>query len=173
MSIKVLHYRAASFLEIFSANFSRWQKNFKWDFNNKRKREIYISQESVKKKPKETKELRELALKEIASLNDEICHLEDQIDQTEYTSAGQYTIETLQRVTSDLLRNVQPSSLQEINANEIEKDIDALQSWLSLLDPFTGIKFVGNSISMNVRNAEYFSFAPSIIGNLSRDSIYC
>lgn len=115
---------------------------------NKRKREKYISQESVKKKSKEPEELRELALKEIACLNDEICHLEDEIDQTEYTSAGQYTIETLQRVTSDLLRNVQPSSLQENNGNEIEKDIDALQSRLSSLEAFTGIKFVENSISV-------------------------
>lgn len=106
------------------------------------------NKELRKKKAKEVHELRELALQEIASLNYEICHLEDEIFQKESSCASEYTLETLRRIESDLLGNLQPCSSEENDQSRIERDADALQNRLASLESFTGIRFVENSVSV-------------------------
>lgn len=106
------------------------------------------NKEPRKKKAKEAHELRELALQEIASLNYEICHLEDEIFQKESSCASEYTLETLRRIESDLLGNLQPCSSEENDQSRIERDADALQNRLASLESFTGIRFVENSVSV-------------------------
>lgn len=106
------------------------------------------NKEPVKKKSKKTHELRELALQEIASLNNEICYLEEEIFQKESSCADEYTLETLQRIGSDLQLDLPCPSQENINKSEIEKDIDALNNRLSSLETFTGIRFVENGVSV-------------------------
>lgn len=106
------------------------------------------SQEPLKKKSKKGNELQELSLREITSLNDEIRHLEEEIFQKESLRACEYSIETLQRISSDLLQNAQSCSSQENNTDKVEKDIDTLNSRLNSLEAFTGIRFVDNSVSV-------------------------
>lgn len=120
----------------------------------KRNKDRSSNQEPVKKRSKKPQELRELVLKEINSLNDEISRLEEEIDQTESTSACDYTLETLERVSSDLLQNVQPSTLQEKDLSENGKDIDALQSRLKSLEALTGFSFSENNTSVMSRTEE-------------------
>ena len=120
----------------------------------KRNKDRSSNQEPVKKRSKKPKELRELVLKEINSLNDEISRLEEEIDQTESTSACDYTLETFERVSSDLLQNVQPSTLQEKDLSENGKDIDALQSRLKSLEALTGFSFSENNTSVMSRTGE-------------------
>ena len=115
---------------------------------HKRNKDQNNNKEPLEKKSKKTHELRGLTLQEITSLNDEIDHLEDEIFQRESLCASEYTLETLQRVGSDLLENIQPCSSQENDESEVEKDIDTLNNRLSSLEAFTGIRFVENSVSV-------------------------
>ena len=116
--------------------------------NNNRKREQNNNYEPVKKKPKKAHELRELALQEIATLNNEICDLEEEIFQKESECAGEYTLDTLRGIASELLENGEPSSLEETDRSEIEKEIDSLNNRVTSLESFTGIRFVENNVSV-------------------------
>ena len=106
------------------------------------------NKEPPKKKAKKANELRELALQEIATLNDEICHLEEEIFQKESTYAGDYNLETLERIESELLDNDQPCSSKENDKSELEKDIEVLNNKFNSLENFTGIRFVENEVSV-------------------------
>ena len=116
--------------------------------NNNRKRDQDNNNEPVKKKAKKTCELRELALQEIATLNNEICDLEEEIFQKESECAGEYTLDTLRGIASELLENGQPSSLEETDRSEIEKEIDVLNNRVTSLESFTGIRVVENNVSV-------------------------
>lgn len=113
---------------------------------HKRNKDQNNNEEPLKKKSKKACESRELTIQEIANLNDEIDHLEEEIFQRESLCASEYTLGTLQRISSDLLENIQPCSSQENNKSEVEKDIDTLNNRLSSLEAFTGIRFVENSV---------------------------
>ena len=116
--------------------------------NNNRNRDQNNNDEPVKKKPKKVHESRELALQEIATLNDEICDLEEEVFQKESECAGEYTLDTLRGIASELLENGQPSSLEETDRSEIEKEIGLLNDRVTSLQSFTGIRFVENNFSV-------------------------
>ena len=88
---------------------------------------------------------------EIDRLNDEICHLEEEIFQKESSCAAGYSFETLQRIGTELLDSNQSSDLpgiwQENDRNELERDVDMLNSRISSLESFTGIRFLENKFS--------------------------
>ena len=119
---------------------------------HKRKKDSNNNKDPVKKKSKKSTELRELTLKEIDRLNDEICHLEEEIFQKESSCAAGYSFETLQRIGTELLDSNQSSDLpglsQGNDRNELEKDIDVFNSRISSLESFTGIRFVENIVSV-------------------------
>lgn len=116
----------------------------------KRKKDSNNNKDPVKKKSKKSTELRELTLKEITRLNNEICHLEEEIFQKESSCADGYSLETLQKIGTELLDNNQssdlPCSSEGNDRSELEKDIDVLNSRRSSLETFTGIRFVENNV---------------------------
>ncbi|KAL9951356.1 hypothetical protein ACROYT_G044007 [Oculina patagonica] len=116
---------------------------------HKRRKDSNNNKETVKKKSKTNAELKELALQEISSLNNEIFHLEKEIFQKESSCADGYDLETLQRIRSELLESTDlPCSSEENNSSELEKEIDVLNNRLSSLETFSGIRFVENSVRM-------------------------
>ena len=118
----------------------------------KRKKDSNNNKEPVKKKSKKSTELREATLKEIDRLNDEICHLEEEIYQKESSCTNGYSFETLQRIETELLDSSQPSDLpgssQGNGRSELGKYIDVLNSRISSLESFTGIRFVENNATV-------------------------
>ena len=120
---------------------------------HKRKKDSNNNKDPVKKKSKKSAELKELTLKEIDRLNDEICHLEEEIFQKESSCAACYSFETLEEIRTGLLDSNQSSDLpgsssQGNDRGELEKDIDVLNSRISSLESFTGIRFVENNVSV-------------------------
>ena len=119
---------------------------------HKRKKDSNNNKDPVKKKSKKSTELKELTLKEIDRLNDEICHLEEEIFQKESSCAAGYSFETLQRIRTELLDSNRssdlPGSSQGNDRSELEKDIDVLKSRISSLESFAGIRFLENNTSV-------------------------
>ena len=119
---------------------------------HKRRKDVNNNKEPLKKKSKKNAELRELALQEIASLNNEIYHLEEEIFQKESSCADHHTLETLQRIETELLDSHLSSDLscssKENDKSEVEKDIDLLNSRLIALETLNGIRFVKNSVTV-------------------------
>ena len=119
---------------------------------HKRKKDSNNNKDPVKKKSKKSAELKELTLKEIDRLNDEICHLEDEIFQKESSCAAGYSFETLLRIGTELVDSNRssdlPGSSQGNDRSELEKDIDVLNSRISSLESFAGIRFVENNVSV-------------------------
>ena len=118
---------------------------------NKRKKDSNNSKDPINKKSKKSTELRELTCKVIDRLNDEICHLEEEIFQKESLCAADYSFETLHRIGTELLDSNQASDLPGLSEGndryELGKDIDVLNSRISSLESFTGIRFVENMFS--------------------------
>ena len=119
---------------------------------HKRKKDSNNNKDPVKKKSKKSAELKELTLKEIDRLNDEICHLEDEIFQKESSCAAGYSFETLQRIGTELVDSNRssdfPGSSQGNDRKKKKKDIDELNSRISSLESFAGIRFVENNVSV-------------------------
>ena len=119
---------------------------------HKRRKDSNNNKETVKKKSKKNTELRELTLQEITSLNNEICHLEEQIFQKESSCADDYSLETLQRIRTELQDSDQSSDLpctsKESDRSELEKEIVVLNKKLSSLETFSGIRLMENSVKM-------------------------
>lgn len=117
---------------------------------HKRSKDPISNKETAKKKSKKSAELRELALQEIDSLNNEICHLEEEIFQKESSCADGYALETLQRIRTELLDSGQssdlPCSSKEYDGSELGKEINVLNERLSSMETFSGIRFVDNSV---------------------------
>lgn len=118
---------------------------------HKRRKDVNNNKEPLKKKSKKNAELRELAFQEIASLNNEIYLLEEEIFQKE-SSCAHHTLETLQRTETELLDSHRSSDLscssKENDKSEVEKDIDLLNNRLISLETFNGIRFVKNSVTV-------------------------
>lgn len=118
----------------------------------KRKKDSNNNKELVKKKSKKSTVSKELTLKEIDRLNDEIYHLEEEIFQKESSCTQSYSFETLQRIGTELLDDTQspdlPGSSQGHERSELEKDIDVLNGRISSLESFTGFRFVENNTSV-------------------------
>lgn len=123
---------------------------------HKRKKDSNKNKNPAKKKSKKSIELKDLTLKEIDRLNDEICHLEEEIFQKEASCAAGYSFETLQRIGTELLGNNQwssgpsdlPGSSHGNDRSELEKDIDVLNSRISTLESFAGIRFEENNVNV-------------------------
>lgn len=119
---------------------------------HKRRKDSNNNKETVKKKSKKTAELRELTLQEITSLNNEICHLEEEIFQKESSCADEYSLETLQRIRTELQDSDKSSDLpctsKESDRSELEKEIDVLNKRLSSMETFSGIRLMENSVKM-------------------------
>lgn len=119
---------------------------------HKRKKDSNNNKNPAKKKSKKSIELKDLTLKEIDRLNGEICHLEEEIFQKEASCAAGYSFETLQRIGTELLDSNRssdlPGSSHGNDRSELEKDIDVLNSRISSLESFAGIRFVENNVSV-------------------------
>lgn len=136
----------------FSAKIFKMAVELRRKQHKRSKDSILNNKETAKKKSKKSAELRELALQEIDNLNNEICHLEEEIFQKESSCADGYALETLQRIRTELLDSGQssdlPCSSKEYDGSELEKEINALNERLSSLETFSGIRFVENSVSV-------------------------
>ena len=112
---------------------------------HKRRKDENNNKNPLKKKSKRSTELKELALQEVTSLNNEIRHLEEEIFQRDSLCADTYTLESLEKIETELLTSDLPSSSKEDHRSELEKDIDVLNERLDSLEKLTWIRCAENS----------------------------
>ena len=124
------------------------------------------------KKSKEVNELKEFAAKEIARLNDEIFHLEEEICQRESVGADNYALETLRQIAANFCGGEDctdlPCSSQGKTRGETYEEIALLNKRLHSLETFTGIAFKENRVSLLSRTDSTSLFLHRLSGTCQR-----